>query len=210
MILGSDKAKVSDDALRHTFRDDIRRNSYSIDIDGKIYRLHDTDGLGTRIGESVDSAKAAGSLFRLIDNLSNSGGINLLVHIVKCSNKTAAETMRKNYSLLHHGFCDSKVPVVLVVTHCDKAKPTIDTWWIKNAPLFTDAGMSFKGHAWVCAFQRTGRKGSGSRSVDGVKDSAEVVKQLIVQHCMSNGWKKVRNSYRTTLEGAESTETFSM
>jgi len=192
MILGSHKAKVSDDEL---WGKTSRGNSYSAEINGKIYTLHDTDGLGKRIGESLDSAKAAGNLFRLVDDLSDSGGVNLLVYVVKCGNKIAAETMRKHYSLVHHGFCDSKVPIVLIVTHCERAKPTIDTWWTENERSFTQAGMSFNDRACVCASKVTSTKRIGSRSEDGAKESAELVRQLIVQHCMSTGWKKVRRSY---------------
>jgi len=185
MILGSDKAKVGDGALGETFRTTV----YPVEIDGKTYLLHDTVGLGEHSGGTVDSAKAVGNLYRLVTDLSNSGGVNLLVFVIKCGRLT--ETIHKNYGLFYQGFCDSQVPVVLVVTGCEDVEPTMDTWWIDNQASFGLATMSFDDHACVCAFK--GSKGSNGTYRNGelVEESAEVVKQLIVQRCMRNGWKKV-------------------
>ena len=118
-------------------------------------------------------------------DLSNAGGINLLVFVIKCDGLT--ETMRKQYGLFHHGFCDSKVPIVIIVTGCENVRPTMDTWWIDNNSKLTQAGILFNGHACVCTF--TGRNG-GYHNKDLVEQSVEVVRRLIVQHCTSNGWKK--------------------
>ena len=158
MILGSDKAKVSDGALGQTFES----AAYPVEIDGKYYCLHDTVGLGKHSGGTVDSAKAVGRLYQLLTRLSDGGGVNLLVFVIKCGRLT--ETINKNYKLFHHGFCDSKVPIVIVVTGCENAEPTMDAWWIDNNERFSQAGMAFEGHACVCAFKgakkKDGRGGS--------------------------------------------------
>jgi len=190
MILGSDIAKVGHGLRGETFR----RTIYRVEIDGKAYNLHDTVGLGAHSGGTVDNRKAVRNLYRLLTDLSSSGGVNLLVFVLKRGRLT--DSIHKNYTLFHHGVCDSNVPIVIVVTSCENDEPTMDTWWIKNEAPFTAAGMLFDGHAGVCA--NKGRKTkTGGYSHEGlVEESAEMVKQLVVQHCMSNGWVKVRNPSR--------------
>ena len=185
MILGSDKAKVSDGALGETFRS----TAYQAEIKGKTYILHDTVGLGEHSGGTVDSAKAAGNLYRLATDLSNSGGVHLLVFVIKCGRLT--ETIYKNYALFHRGFCNSEVPIVIIVTGCENVEPTMDTWWVDNEPSFTGAGMQFKDHACVCAFKGAKTKSGYYRNEDLVEVSLEMVKELIIQNCMSDGWKMV-------------------
>lgn len=188
MILGGDKAGVAVNNGEQPLQ-----ASYPVNIDGKTYNLHDTIGLGEHT-RNVNSAKAAGNLYRLVADLSNRGGINLLVYVIK-SNKPSAETLRKNYNLLHHGFCNSKVPIVIVVTGCENLEPTMDTWWVDNEASLTQAGMSFKGYACVCAFRGTKTRNGGYRNEDLVEDSVNVLRQLVVQHCRSNGWKRVQHPY---------------
>jgi hypothetical protein len=188
MILGSDKAKV-DDHLAQPLRSTV----YRVEIHGEAYNLHDTVGLGERNGD-VDSARAAGNLYRLVDDLSNAEGINLLVYVVRC-NRRSVETMRKHYSLIHHGFCDSKVPIVIVVTGCETVGPTMDSWWSDREASFTAAGMLFNGHACLCAFKGLKTENGGYRNEDLFNHSMKVVRQLIVQRCMSNSWKKVWHLY---------------
>jgi len=186
MILGSNEAITKNSQLGLPLQNAV----YPVKIDGKTYNLHDTVGLEER-SSNANGARAAGSLYRLVADLSNAGGINLLVYVVKCNNRPA-EILRKNYNLLHHSFCNSEVPIVVVVTGCEDVKPTMDTWWIDNEASFTKAGMSFDGHACVCAYR--GRKiYSGSRD-DLVEDSVGLVRQLVVENCRSNGWKRVRHS----------------
>jgi len=182
LILGSDKAKVGDGAVGETFR----TTSYVTTINGKTYNLHDTVGLGEHSRGTVDSAKAVGNLYRLLTDLSSSGGVNLLVFVVKCGRLT--DSIHKNYNLFHQSFCDSKVPIAIVVTGCENVDPTMDTWWTKNERWFIQAGMPFSGHACVCAFRGTR---ANNRNEDLIGVSVKAVKELIVHHCASDGWKKV-------------------
>ena len=122
MILGTDEAKVGNSARGETFES----SAYSVEIDGKSYILHDTVGFGEHSSGTVDSARAVGNLYRLVTDLSSSEGVNLLVFVIKCGRLT--ETMDKNYKLFRRGFCDSKVPIVIVVTGCENVEPTMDTW----------------------------------------------------------------------------------
>ena len=188
MILGSDKATVGHGLLGETFRSTI----YPVEIHGKTYNLHDTVGLGEHSGGTVDNRKAVRNLYRLLTDLSNSGGVNQLIFVMKRGRLT--DSIHKNYVLFHRGFCDSNVPIVVVVTGCEGMEPT---WWADNEQSFINAGMLFNGCACVCAYKGIKTNTGGYRDEGLVKESAGVVKQLVVQHCMSSGWEKVRNPSRS-------------
>jgi len=137
-----------------------------------------------------------------------SGGVNLLVLVIKRGRLT--DTIQKNYVLFHHGFCDSKVPIVIVVTRCEDVEPTMDKWWTENEQSFRQAGMTFDGHACVCAFK-------GKKMYDGYRNealfeqSAQVIKQLVVRRCKAKGWKSVCYFQSLVkLEGSEFPETLPM
>ena len=185
MIIGSDKAAVSHGLLGETFRNTI----YPVEIGGRAYNVYDTIGLGEHSGGTVDNHKAVVNLYYLLVSLFNSGGVNLLVFVMKCGRVT--ETIQKNYELFYKIFCDSKVQIVIVVTGCENVEVAMDTWWTDNEPSFTKAGMTFAGHACVCASKGAKIKGGGYRNEDLVDQSVKKVKELVVRHCMSNGWTQV-------------------
>ena len=187
MILGSDSANVGHNVLGETFRSTI----YPVHMNGTTYNLHDTVGLGEYTGGTVDNPKAVRNLYRLVTNLSDSGGVNLLVFVMKRGRLT--EAILTNYTFFHHGFCESKVPIVIVVTGCENVEPTMETWWIDNEASFTKAGMTFNGHACVCAFKGRKTDTGGHRNDDLVRESVGTAKELVVQHCMPSGWEKVSN-----------------
>jgi hypothetical protein len=205
MILGSDKAKVGNRALGETFKSAV----YPVELNGKTYNLYDTVGLGEHSGGTVESTKAIGNLHRLVADLSNSEGVHLLVFVIKRGRLT--EPMHKNYTLFHRGFCDSEVPIVIIVTGCENIEPTMDRWWNDNESSFTKARMSFEGHACVCA-SKGRRTKNGYRNADLVEQSVQVVRELIVRHCKTKGWKKVRYSQSsvTKFETSEFTDTLPM
>jgi len=186
MILGDERAKVADGDTPQTLRSAI----YPVQIHGTTYNLHDTMGLKSGSDTNEDYGKALGNLYRLVIDLSDSGGVNLIVFVIKRGRFT--RSLHQNYTLFHRGFCDSKVPIVMVVTGCEEMEPTMDTWWIENEPSFTLSGMSFADHACVCAFNGPGVSSGRYYNEDRFKKSREVVSKLLVQRCMSDGWKNVR------------------
>ena len=141
MIHGSDDARVHGGRLEQL----LQGTCYPVKILGDTYNFYDTVGLGEHSG-NVNATRATGNLYCLVADLSDAGGVNLLIYIIRC-NKRPVETMRKNYSLIHHGFCDSNVPIVIVVIGCKSVGPKMDRWWTDNQVSFSRAGMSFKGHA---------------------------------------------------------------
>jgi len=184
MILGRDEAKISDKADGCTFDSTV----YPVEIDGARYNLYDTAGLNEESSGTVDGAKAVANLYSLVKSLSYAGGINLLVLVVRCSRLT--ETMQKNYKLFHHGFCESKVPIVIVVTGCENVEPKMDGWWEQNEERFKKADMNFDGYACVCTFK-------GRRITEGLYSNGEPfdeskgkINRLIHEHCSPDGWKK--------------------
>jgi len=193
MILGNDRAKLADGDAPQTLRSAL----YPVQIHGKTYNLYDTMGLKYNSDTINDNGKALGSLYRLVTDLSDSGGINLIVFVIKRGGLT--RSLHQNYTLFHRGFCDSKVQIVMVITGCEELEPTMDTWWTENEPPFTLSGMSFADHACVCAFNGP-RIGSGRHSnEDRFRKSKEMVSKLLVQRCMSDGWKNVRTLLLSSL-----------
>ena len=187
MILGSHTATVGNRALPET----RKSTGFQVGISGETYNIYDTVGVGEYSGGNPNALR---NLYCLVTDLSNSGGVNLLVFVFKCGSRLT-ETMHKNYSLLYHGFCDSKVPIVIVVTGCENVEPTMDRWWTVNEPSFTNARMSFAGHPCVCACKGTKTNYGFYRNEDLFDESVEVVRQLIVRCCMRTGWKNVRYLY---------------
>ena len=198
MILGSDKAKVGHGLPGETTGSTI----YPVEINGKAYNLHDTVGLGEHSGGTALNPKAVRNLYRLVTDLSDLGGVNLLVFVMKQDRLT--ETIHKHYALFHGAFCDSKVPIVIVVTGCENVQPTMDTWWIDHERSLTQAGMSFDGYACVCAFKEAKTTSGASYNEDLVEDSVDVVRKLVVQNSRSKGWKKVwhSNSKSSTVQNS--------
>ena len=188
VILGSDQAKVGNHLFEETFKSTV----YPVKLHGKTYNLYDTIGLGEYRNGTVDYPRAVRNLYRLVTDLSDSGGVNLLLFVIRCSQRLT-ETMHKNYTLIHHGFCDSEVPIVIVITGCEDVE-LMDVWWIDNEASFLKAGMLFVGHACVCASKGGRTRSGGYRNEELVYESVGVLQALIVENCMSNGWKKVRNS----------------
>ncbi|KAF8878689.1 hypothetical protein CPB84DRAFT_1793988 [Gymnopilus junonius] len=160
---------------------------YSVAIKGHTYNLHDTIGLGEDSTGTMGNSKAIVNLYNLLTLLSKNGGVHLLVFVVRSGR--LKETMKKNYDLFYKGFCETKIPIVVVVTGCEGESNDMDQWWGRNRQFFEKAGMTFRGHACVCAFKgRLGKHGYVNK--DLVEQSRELVKDLIVRHRKADGWKK--------------------
>ncbi|KAF8963353.1 P-loop containing nucleoside triphosphate hydrolase protein [Flammula alnicola] len=113
MMLGSDEAKISPDATGCTFDSTL----YDAKIRGRSYNLYDTIGLGEGSTGTAEGSKAIGNLYSLLSLLSTNGGVHLLIFVVRCGRLT--ENIQKNYELFYKGFCETKVPIVVVVTGCE-------------------------------------------------------------------------------------------
>jgi predicted GTPase len=188
LILGTYKAPISNDAMGCTFSSAC----YKVQIQEKIYNLYDTAGFNESATGTVSSAKAIANLYTLVRTLSDTGGVNLLVFVVRCGRLT--ESTKKNYDLFRDTFCQSRVPVVVVVTACEEVDP-MDTWWVENKEKFEGAGMMFHGHACVCAYR--GRKNNQGLYLndDLYIESRGKVVRLIHTRCLPTGWSKVSHAH---------------
>ena len=84
---------------------------------------------------------------------------------------------------------------MIVVTGCENVGLTIESWWSNHKASFAAAGMFFNGHASMCMFKGLKTKNGGYHNEDLFNHSMMAVRQIIIQHCMSNGWKKVWHPY---------------
>jgi predicted GTPase len=197
LILGAHKAKVNANAGGCTFES----TSYSVQIEGKIYNLYDTAGLDEASGGTVDRRKAIVNLYKLVSKLAKTGGVNLLIFVVKCGR--LSHSVEKNYDMFHQAICEAEVPIVIVVTNCentvssDDPDQTMDSWWDQNEERFERAGLRFKDHACVCASRGRKLKNGTYSNDEPFEDSKGKVDAVIHQCCLSNGWSKVSHLHRS-------------
>ncbi|KIK56475.1 hypothetical protein GYMLUDRAFT_120326, partial [Collybiopsis luxurians FD-317 M1] len=144
MILGSAKAPISSGAEGCTFEG----KPYSVTIGATGYVLWDTAGLDEGREGRVVSKQALKDLSNLVLRLSLSGGVSLLVLVMRGPRIT--EAILKNYQTFYDGFCNKNVPIVIVVTGMEN-EDNMDEWWIRNGPSFTKRKMFFKGSACITA-----------------------------------------------------------
>jgi len=179
MLLGEDKADVSDGGMGCTFKND----AYDVNIEGSPYHLYDTAGLNEGQAGTLMGSAAITNLYKLIRRLS--GGVSLLVFCMRAPRIT--DNTVKNYNVFYKAFCQSKVPIVIVITGLENAEPDMDSWWSTNCGAFEKNGMSFVGHACVTATK--GKKTRhGYRYEDEYEESKEKIEELIVRHHTPTGW----------------------
>ncbi|PPQ77243.1 hypothetical protein CVT26_005953 [Gymnopilus dilepis] len=195
LILNQDVAPTSSGAQGCTFQSDM----YSGFVQGLPFNFYDTVGLGEHGTGTVQSSQAIANLYQLVKRLAHSGGVHLLVFVIKCGRLT--ETMEKNYALFFKAFCEEKLPIVVVVNACENVDP-MRSWWGENEGAFTAAGMRFDGQACVC-----GERGRWNKRLqcwangDLMEESRGLLRKLIVDHCAEVGWQKpVVSWFRSILQ----------
>lgn len=195
LILGEDKAPVSADAKAYN---DLNVR-YDVTIDTQKYNFYDMDEANV---ETLGCDDAIANLYKLVCCLCETGGVNLLVFVVKCGR--LSKSAQQNYALFYDTFCKRNVPIVIIVTCCENVEP-MDSWWDQNKSRFMRAKMTFCGYACVCAYR--GRKitmeiGSNDQqsnesqeklsysNEDLFEESKRMVQNLIQTHCPQTSWKK--------------------
>ena len=109
--------------------------------------LWDTAGLDEGSEGTVPAEQAERDLNQLIQGLTCSGGIHLVIYCIRCTRLT--RTLKRNYDLFYIGVCGKKVPIVLVVTGLEYQRDKMETWWASNEATLRRNGMSFDDHACV-------------------------------------------------------------
>lgn len=146
LILGPDseeRTRTSPKARSCTL--DARQ--YNVTIENKDFRIYETVGLiepQTLQGPNI--LRAIQKEYRLLPNLADAGGVNLLILCVQKYRTTAG--MQHKYNFLRDIRFPKKLPVVLVVMHPEHEED-IEDWWTNNQVEFANYGIHPVGHACI-------------------------------------------------------------
>ena len=107
--------------------------------DGVDYRVIDTAGLDEAHRGAVSSAGAVGALVRLLKR--SKDGLNLMVIVVK-KGRIHASTLN-NFELFVKKMGGKKVPLLIIVTHCEREDGDMQGWVDVNGRDFISRGIIF-------------------------------------------------------------------
>ncbi|KAG1851671.1 P-loop containing nucleoside triphosphate hydrolase protein [Suillus subluteus] len=147
LMADEEVANTSPDMQRCT----MQWKDYVISFGGNSYKVFDTIGLEEPqlgIKEYLESVENA---YKLIKELDNQGGIDLLLFCVRAGRVTA--TLQSNYRLFHEFLCEKKVPIVLAITNLEREK-RMEDWWERNHSTFEKYQIEVAGHACITAANR--------------------------------------------------------
>jgi len=130
LLLGRPAATVSDRAIGCTF--EFQKYATS------NYNLFDTVGLSEGSQGTMKQSFAVNQLINLLKSLE--GGVSLLVFVMEKGR--IKKSLDENYKLFVEAICMQKVPVVLLITHCE-FEERLGTWWSENKVYFDNYGMNF-------------------------------------------------------------------
>ncbi|KIK42912.1 hypothetical protein CY34DRAFT_804398 [Suillus luteus UH-Slu-Lm8-n1] len=162
-------AHTSPDMQRCT----MRWQEFNINFRKNSYTVFDTIGLEepqlgiTEYLESVENA------YKLIKELDNRGGIDLLLFCVRAGRVTA--TLQSNYRLFHEFLCDKKVPIVLAITNLER-EHRMEDWWDRNHHTFDKYQIQVAGHACITAANRL-----DGRHKDLYEESRTTIRSIVEQ-----------------------------
>jgi hypothetical protein len=126
---------------------------YTIGFDGDLYTVFETIGLDEPqlgIKEYLESMEYA---YRLIRELDERGGIDLLLFCVRARFPGITATTQSNYRLFNTFLCEKKVPIVLAITNLEREK-RMEDWWERNHGTFDKYQIQVAGHACITAANR--------------------------------------------------------
>ena len=161
LIAGHEVAETSRDANVGT----LSYRPYSFQVYGVSYTIWDTRGFSeadTVMGaeEYLTAVKQA---FTLIRELETSGGVDLLVLCHREGRITT--TTRNNYRLFYEVFCETKVPIAIVVTFLER-HTRMEDWWDQNAEIFEKHEMPAATHACVTALSRHSKSQESKQAIE--------------------------------------------
>ncbi|KAJ2917976.1 hypothetical protein MD484_g2442, partial [Candolleomyces efflorescens] len=155
---------------------------YEADIDAKRYMLWDTAGLNEGARGTVTHRESAENLAMLLHSLG--GKVHLLVYCIR--GKRFRQVIKDNYELFYRRFCNSQVPIVVVVTGLENEEPDMDSWWTKNERDFEKYGLRFDG--WTCITATRGKAVEDGHMFDEeYEESQKKVRLLIIEWCSDEG-----------------------
>ena len=152
LVLNSDRAVVANDVEPVT----ATTSYYDWEIDNQMFRLWDTPGFGDSLHGGGHQKRAQEILQSLVVDLSERGGVHLLVICIRGISGIAATTKRTHNLIMQvRDRFFPTTPVVAVITELQNLSATLDpifsmeSWWKTNSVRLSDLNMSFSGHACI-------------------------------------------------------------
>ena len=177
MLTGRQDATTGNDVVGVTFN----WTKHSADLFDIPYQIFDTVGLNEGDNGTVKGKDAINNLFKLVENLQD--GVNLLVF---CMRGRIKKTTSNNYKLFYEIFCDSNVPILLVVTGLEELEEDeLDTWWEQNQTVFEGYGMKFDG--CVCGTTTIGKRGIYTQEFNATDRK---LRSLVESLALRKPWQK--------------------
>lgn len=127
-------------------------------VSGRNYHIWDTVGLDEADMERVSIDMA----MKLIHNLRDQGGVDLLLFCIRAPRITATSQM--NYRLFYEVLCGSRVPIAFVITHLEQ-EADMEKWWERNIEAFETYGLKSAGHACVTALPTDSKYRESRRNI---------------------------------------------
>ncbi|KAF8062446.1 hypothetical protein FPV67DRAFT_1703196 [Lyophyllum atratum] len=166
-------------------------HSFTIPGTTQAVQVWDTPGLNDGEHGTIPALQAMKNLEHLVSKMRQ--GVSLLVYCVR--GPRFRDGWKTNYNLIVKGFCQGKVPVVLIVTGLENESPSMENWWTRNEKVFEENEMEFSGHA--CITSRRGKQSGSGEYVLQVQfeKSEQEARELIVNHCGHTPWIMDRESW---------------
>ncbi|KAH0827568.1 P-loop containing nucleoside triphosphate hydrolase protein [Lanmaoa asiatica] len=152
LLAGEPVAKISSDVEGCT----LQSTKYTLPLSDAEVRIWDTVGLEEPTMGVNGYLTAIEKAFALIRDLSNAGGVDLLLFCIRGSRITA--TTQGNYRLFHEVLCNKEVPIALVVTNLER-EAKMEDWWGRNEEYIKKYGIHSVGHACVTGVEEDEKYG---------------------------------------------------
>ncbi|KDQ59855.1 hypothetical protein JAAARDRAFT_33430 [Jaapia argillacea MUCL 33604] len=180
MLADKELANTSSAAAGCTFQ----TKCHSIAKEGVVLNIFDTVGLDEGDMGSVASSEAIAKLYALVRDLD--GGVNLLLYVVR--GPRIQSSTRNNYRLFVEGFCQKKVPVVLLVTGMEN-EPSGEKWMKDNIGEYRKQKMEFSDEACITPFLGVKLESGGYYFQKEYDASNANVTKLILRRSLTKSWK---------------------
>lgn len=142
LIAGRQIAQTSPDVQGCT----MSFKPYTFPVNGRTFHIWDTVGLEEPEMGVNGYLPAIEQACDLIQQLTNRGGVDLLLFCIRGNRVTA--TTQSNYRLFYEVLCRSQVPIALVITHLER-EADMEKWWERNVDSLEKYGIKAAGHACV-------------------------------------------------------------
>ncbi|TFK19614.1 hypothetical protein FA15DRAFT_648111 [Coprinopsis marcescibilis] len=186
LIAGHHQAGVSSSAKGCT----LHATPYNVSVCGHSLTLWDTAGLNEGEKGTVTDIRAISNLYSLLKNLE--GGVSLLVFCMRASRINGAA--EKNWKFFREIVCQKRVPTVIIVTHLELEKGSMDDWWTRNERAFRtyEINPSTDNHPTgvACVTATKGKlKGNGYQFEEEYNLSQQKARDLITRAYLRVPWK---------------------